>query len=106
MADLSALIPYHRALGKDIGTVATSLESTRYHLLRVSQAIDRCRVNPVDAGVQGCMDRGYRIIVVLGPPAEFPTAPAEGPRTPPEVCNLKIAVTKLPFVHMYGSLFI
>src|SRR6266850_626489 len=104
MADLSALIPDHRALGKDIGTIATSLESTRYHLLRVPQAIGCCRVNPVDAGVQGCMDRGYRIIVVLWSPAEFPTASAYGPRTHPQACNLKIAVTELPFVHMYGSL--
>ena len=82
---LAVGIATHPALGEDVGTVGVRVrrQRTRDDLLGMAPAVDRCGVDPVDAELEGAVDRGDRRIVVLGSPAPAPRATGS-PRTKPD----------------------
>src|ERR1035438_5776361 len=89
------LMPAHGALGKDQRPWAgPALECAGNHLFRVAQAIDGSSVDPVNAQVKRPMNRGNRLVVVLGPPGELPVAAADGPGAKADGGELKVRVSK------------
>ena len=87
-------MPAHRALGKDIRLVAGRLKRAGNDFFGVAEAVDRGGVDPVDAEVEGAMNRGDGFIVVLRSPGEFPVAAADGPRAKADRCELKVGVSE------------
>jgi hypothetical protein len=47
------LVPDHAALGEDVRPGADAFERACDDLLGVAEAVDRCGVDPVDAGIEG-----------------------------------------------------
>src|SRR5205085_9631809 len=93
MTDLATLVPDHAALGEDVRSVTHPFEGPRHHLLGVAQAVDRGRVNPVDACVQCRPDSSDRLPIVLDAPGEFPTRSTDRPRPKADRRNVKIRVS-------------
>ena len=71
----------HAAFGEDVGPLATGDLAQRPsdHFLRVPEAVDRRRIDPVDAARDGVADRRDRIGVVLASPAVGPAPASDGP---------------------------
>src|ERR1035441_1927785 len=78
--DRSGLVPYQAALGENMGTGSDALDRTADDGLRVSEPIDGSRIDPVDAAIQSGVDGGYRFVIVLRAPCEFPFSAADRDR--------------------------
>ena len=78
-ADLALVVPHPAALGEDVRPVPHAVQGAGDDLLGMPEAVDRGGVDPVDAGVEGLVDRRDAVAVVLAAPAEGPTAAADGP---------------------------
>lgn len=88
-------MPAHRALCKDVGLCSgISLHRPGNHLFRVPQPIDGGRVDPVDSQVNGSMDGGNGLIIVLRTPGEGPVAAAYGPGAKADGSESKVGVAK------------
>src|SRR5207249_11245682 len=85
---------------KHVRPVTYPFERARDHLFRMTQPIDSCGVDPIDAGVQCLPDGRNGVSVVLGPPREFPAAPADRPRSEADRGNAQVRVSQLSLVHM------
>ena len=93
--------PDHRALGEDVWLLLSAFERTSHHFFRVAKPVDRCRIDPVDAKVEGALDRGDRIVVVLRTPAKLPVAAADGPGAKTDGGDLQVRIAKLPSCRLY-----
>src|SRR4029077_17040560 len=91
-----AWIPCQAALGEEQRALRCGkfAEEFANDFFRMSQSVDGSRVDPVDAQIQGMAHGRNGIGVVLRPPAEGPSATANGPRTKPHGCNLESARTQ------------
>jgi len=66
-------VPAPAALSEDVGSrTGPALKGSANDFFRVSKAIDGSGINPVDAELEGAMDRRDGIIVVLRSPAKLP----------------------------------
>ena len=63
-------------------------------LFAFAVAIAGCGVDQIDAVVDGLVESGQRILVVLGAPAA-----ADGPSAEPDCGNVQSAVTQWPILH-------
>ncbi len=86
--------PAHGGLGEHQRLVACSLEDTADDLFGVAQAVDRRGIDPVDAHVEGAINRGHGLCVVLGTPGEFPVATANGPCAKANGGEVKVRVAE------------
>src|SRR5208282_4682249 len=71
--------PHHRALRKHEGSRTSTYEGSGDYLLRMPQAVNGGRVDPVDSGVQRSVDRHDRLGVVLRAPTKIPAPSANRP---------------------------
>jgi hypothetical protein len=80
--DVFLFVPEQTALGEYQGPLGAAdlFESLGDDLFRVAHAVDRRRVEPVDAAINGAPNGGDRVGIVLRPPAEYAGA-ADGPGT-------------------------
>ncbi len=70
---LAIFVPNHAALGEHVGTFAIPLrQGLRDHLLRMAQAVDGGRIDPVDAKFERTVNGGDGIAIVLRAPAVCP----------------------------------
>ena len=90
------LAPEHRALGEDVGLLLAAFERPCHHFFRMAQSVDRGCIDPVDAKVEGALDRGDRIVVVLRSPAKLPVATADGPGAKTDGGDVQVRIAKLP----------
>jgi hypothetical protein len=75
------LIPDEAALGEDIRAFAYGdLRKRLAHNLRVTDTVDRCRVDPVDAARHGMTNGCDRGLIVLCAPADGPSLDHQSPR--------------------------
>jgi hypothetical protein len=58
-----------RALGEHVRRLAHPFQRAADDLLRVAEAVCGCGVDPVDPKFECVMDRGDRLLVLLGPPS-------------------------------------
>src|SRR4030088_1528840 len=72
-----------------------SREGAGHDLFRVTQAIYRCRVDPIHAQLKGVVDRGNRVIIVLVTPGELPSGTADCPGPKAHGCDKQIRIPKL-----------
>src|SRR5579864_6236639 len=70
-----------RSLGKHIGTLREAGQGTPNDRFGVAEAVGGGRVDPVDALFEGVVNRGDRLLILLGPPAELPASAADRPGT-------------------------
>ena len=96
------LAPDHRALGKDVGLLLPSFQRPCHHFFRMAKAINRRGIDPVDAKVEGALNRGDRIVVVLRAPAKLPVATADGPGAKTDGGDLQVRIAKLPGCRVYS----
>jgi hypothetical protein len=61
----------------------------------VTEAIGGGGVDPVDAQFEGVMNRGDRLVVFLGLPAELPASTADRPGAEADAGDLKAGVAEL-----------
>ena len=85
------------ALGGDEDVVADPVASQRapHDFLGVPEPVDRRRVDPVDARLDGVPDAGDRLVVVDRAPTVAPRA-ADRPRAEPEAGQLRAGRAELP----------
>src|SRR5882762_7648710 len=77
-----------------------TLQRPGNHFFRVTQAIHRRGVDPVDAQLEGAVDRGDRIVVILISPCELPSRAATCPRSKTHGSDAKIRISKLFGFHV------
>jgi hypothetical protein len=53
----------------------------------MAKAVDRGRIDPIDALVERRVDRRNRLAIFLRPPVEFPAGAADGPRAKADCCQ-------------------
>ena len=88
-------MPAHGGLGKDVGPGAgVLLEGAANDLFRVTEAIDGCGVDPIDAEVEGSLDCFDGFAVFLVAPGEFPIAAANGPCAEADGGEVKVGVAE------------
>src|SRR5579872_4188568 len=88
---LTFRIPAQAAFGKDIRPRSRpTLERPRYDVFRVSEAVDRRSINPVDAEFECPVNRRDRIVVVLRSPCKLPARAANGPGSVTDRSNIQI----------------
>src|SRR5690242_9198143 len=63
-------------------------------------AVDRGRIDPIDAHFQRTKDRSDGIFIVLRPPGKFPAGPTNGPSAKANRGNFQIRVSKLSCFHL------
>ena len=68
-------------------------------LFGVAEAVDGGGVDPVDAELDGAVDGGDGVVVVLRAPGEGPVAAADGPCAEADGGEVQIRVAKLFLVH-------
>ncbi len=86
--------PYHRALGENVGLLP-ALKRPRHHFFGMAQSVDRCCIDPVDAQVEGALDGGDGIVIVLRAPTELPVTSTDGPGAKADGGDLHVRVAKL-----------
>ena len=79
VGDFFFVVPDHGGLGEDVGFVRGGLEGAGDDFFGVAEAVDGGGVDPVDAEVEGFVDGGDGVVVVLRAPCEGPVAAADGP---------------------------
>ena len=79
VGDFFFVVPDHGGLGEDVGFVRGGLDGFGYDFFGVAEAVDGGGVDPVDAEVEGFVDGGDGVVVVLRAPCEGPVASANGP---------------------------
>ena len=99
VGDLALLIPDHAALGEDKWLFGGGLDGAADDLLGVAKAVDGGGVDPVDAEVDGVVDGGDGVVVVLRAPGESPVAAADGPRAEADASKPEIRCAKLIQIH-------
>jgi hypothetical protein len=74
-------IPYEAALREDIWPLARRhiVQRPADNLFGVPETVDRCRVDPVDAALDGAANGRNRVRIILRSPSETPFA-TDGPR--------------------------
>jgi hypothetical protein len=78
--DAAIFIPAHGAFGEDVWARAFPIsKGAGDYFLGVAKAVDGGGIDPIDTELEGAVNGGNRIIVVLRAPAELPTASADGP---------------------------
>ena len=98
-ADLAPLVPNSFAFGEHVRPLGDSLEGSGDNLLGVPQSIGGRGIDPIDAGVEGFVNRGDRIAVVLASPSKRPTRPANSPSAESDRSKLQIGVAERFGVH-------
>jgi len=90
VVDLGRPLPGPSALGEDEDILAHSegLDRPADDLLGMTEAVDRCRLDPGDPGIDRVPDRGDRLVIVGRAPAELP-GPAGGPASEAEGGDLR-----------------
>src|ERR1700691_881946 len=92
LANLAALVPNALAFGKHEWFAGAALQRAGYYLFGMAQAVDRGRVDPVDARIQRGVYGRYGLVGVLRAPGESPTAATHGPCAGADGRNVHIAV--------------
>src|SRR5437868_5958320 len=95
MDDATVRALQERGLGKYVGPVRETLQRAPDELLRVTEAVGGGSVDPVHAEFERPMDGGDRLLVLLGAPAELPTAAADGPGAEPDAGYLEAGLAEL-----------
>src|SRR4029077_2317647 len=101
--DGSVRVPHPLALGENIRTRRTSLKCARHHLFGMTESVKRGSVQPVEAVIQGGVNGGDRIAIVLRAHATVPTAASDGPGADSGGGEVEIAVSKLSRLHPIPS---
>jgi hypothetical protein len=93
-------VPAQAALGKDVRPrTRPALERPSDDFLRVSQAIDGGRIDPVDAKFERAVNGGDRVIVVLRSPGKSPSRTADSPGAIADGSDAQVGVSKLASLH-------
>ena len=79
LIDLAVLVPVALALGEDVRPIRAALQGARDHFLGMPEAVHRGGVDPIDAAIEGLVDGGDRLVVVLRTPGECPSASRPSP---------------------------
>src|SRR5665213_1286918 len=61
----------------------------------MAEPVGGCGVDPVDPVLEGAVDRGDRLLVVLGAPAELPATAADRPGAEADPGDLESGAAKL-----------
>src|SRR5208282_2895522 len=99
MADFPIRAPDHRTLGEHVGTRVAPRYGLRHDFLGVPQAVHGGGVDPVDARVQGRVDRHKGLGVVLRAPTKIPAPSADRPGTNTQQGDGQIAVAEGFLLH-------
>ena len=98
--DLTGLIPDHRALGEDERAAGEARDRLPDDLFRVTEAIDRGGVDPVDAAGNRVADRRNGLRIVLGAPGELPARASQRIRADADRGDLEGAVAESLGLHL------
>ena len=82
-------------LGEHVRAPLDALQRAAHDPLRVPEAVDSRRVDPVDTELQRPLDRGHRLGVVLRAPAELPVPAPDRPRAEPDTGDLQAGPAEL-----------
>ena len=98
--DLAISIPGALALGEYIGFVGAAFEGARDHFLGMAESVHGGGVDPVDAVVQGGVNGGNGLVIVLGTPGEGPSGATHCPGAYADARQFQIAVSEPSFFHV------
>src|SRR6516165_10204746 len=101
--NFAGVIPSQNTFREDVrARPPPLLECASHDLLGVAQAINRCGIDPVHAELEGLVDRGDRIVVVLRAPCILPVATPDSPGAKANWADAEIGVSE--FLTIHGSL--
>ncbi|QFS48452.1 hypothetical protein GXM_05946 [Nostoc sphaeroides CCNUC1] len=67
----------------------------------MSQTIDSCGVNPINAQIQSASDRFHRFLIILRSPTKSPSTSTDRPSSKADWGNVKLRITELFGLHIY-----
>jgi len=67
----------------------------------MAETVDGGGVDPVDAVVEGGVDGGDGLVVILWAPGELPAAAAHGPGADSDGSEFEVAIAEPPFLHLF-----
>jgi hypothetical protein len=80
LGDAAVLVPTHGALREDVRALPFPFtQSARNYFFGVADAVDGGGVDPVDAELEGALNRADGITIVLRAPSKIPARAADGP---------------------------
>ena len=91
-------IPHQTTLGEHIRSLggAFSLEKPSNHFFRVTEPVNGCGIDPVNAKVDSAIHRRDRVVVVLWPPGERPSTTSDRPRANADAGDVHVRGAQLP----------
>ncbi len=94
MGNGPGFIPDQAALGEDIRTLAAPADGSADYFFRMTQPVDRCGIDPVDAPVEARVNCGEGFSVVLRAPRELPFSAAYGPSPDANWRDVQVTLTQ------------